>query len=265
MYNPSIHLTVPDLSRFRFPPANLPVIVPPPEDNAQLKSPIAINTKLYNSVLNVEVPLTIATCYIVTVLLLNTYNRRRGYKPWAISQSRVFHLFKIIHNAALVVFSGVTFYAMYRALEHTIPNYHDASLAQMADSLCKLHGPRGLGDAVAYNSTLNIWESKNENIRIAADSVPRPTDVGRLWNEGLAFWGWLFYVSKFYEVVDTFIILVQGKRCQFLQLYHHAGIMLTMWAGIRYMSPPIWLAVFLNSFIHTIMVSSVSMTRLVAG
>ncbi len=53
-------------------------------------------------------------------------------------------------------------------------------------------------------------------------------DTGRIWNEGLAFYGWIFYLSKFYEVLDTFIILAKGKLSSTLQTYHHAGAMMCM-------------------------------------
>ena len=76
-----------------------------------------------------------------------------------------------------------------------------------------------------------------------------------MWNEGLAYYGWIFYLSKFYEVLDTFIILAKGKLSSTLQTYHHAGAMLCMWAGMRYMSAPIWQFVLINSFIHSLMVS----------
>ncbi|KAL6452994.1 elo-1 Elongation of long chain fatty acids protein 1 [Candida maltosa Xu316] len=69
----------------------------------------------------------------------------------------------------------------------------------------------------------------------------------------LEVFGWLFYISKFYEVIDTIIILLKGKPSSLLQSYHHAGAMLGMWAGIRYQSPPIWIFVVFNSFIHTLM------------
>jgi hypothetical protein len=74
---------------------------------------------------------------------------------------------------------------------------------------------------------------------------------------GLALYGWMFYVSKFYEVVDTAII-VKGKRSSTLQTYHHAGARLGMWSGISYMSPPIWLWVEYNSGIHAMMVHPIS-------
>lgn len=138
-----------------------------------------------------------------------------------------------------------------------MPGLFDGSgLPGKFDALCKINGPRGLGDAVTYNSTSNLWSSKNHLVRLAEDGIlPDTTDVGRIWNEGLAFWGWFFYLSKFYEVVDTAIIILKGKRSSTLQTYHHAGAMLCMWAGMRYMSPPIWMFALVNSGIHTIMVS----------
>ena len=145
---------------------------------------------------------------------------------------------------------------MGRAIAHSLPDFGVENFGvKVADGLCKLHGPRGLGDAATFNTTINIWEVKNTAIKLTGRGIPDPTDVGRLWNEGLAFWGWMFYVSKFYEVIDTFIILAKGKRSATLQTYHHAGAMLCMWAGIRYMSPPIWMFVFVNSGIHALMVS----------
>ncbi|GBB88452.1 hypothetical protein RclHR1_00150048 [Rhizophagus clarus] len=74
-----------------------------------------------------------------------------------------------------------------------------------------------------------------------------------LWNSALGYWGYFFYLSKFYEVVDTIIILLKGRRSSFLQTYHHAGAMITMWSGMNFKAPPIWIFVVFNSFIHSIM------------
>ncbi|OAQ99193.1 hypothetical protein LLEC1_06525 [Akanthomyces lecanii] len=66
--------------------------------------------------------------------------------------------------------------------------------------------------------------------------------------------------AKFYEVLDTFIILAKGKPSSTLQTYHHAGAMLCMWAGMRYMSAPIWVFVQFNSFIHALMYTYYTVT-----
>lgn len=218
-----------------------------------MRSPFGIQPWLFNLAMHPAVPFSFAAAYILIVLNINAYNRSRDYKPWWISKQKLFQYFVVLHNVVLAVYSAATFLAMFRAIVHTLPELAgDAGAAGVADALCKLHGPRVLGDAITYNTTINIWESKNQLIKLT-DGNPDPTDLGRLWNEGLAFWGWIFYLSKFYEVVDTLIIVAKGKRSPTLQTYHHAGAMLCMWAGMRYMSPPIWMFVFVNSAIHAMM------------
>lgn len=64
---------------------------------------------------------------------------------------------------------------------------------------------------------------------------------------------WLFYISKYYEIVDTAIILLKGKRVDLLQSYHHTGAIWTMYAGFRSAAPPVWLFVIFNSAVHSIM------------
>ena len=143
---------------------------------------------------------------------------------------------------------------MFNAVQHSWPGWNgEDGLVGVADALCKINGPRGLGSAATYNSSTNSWGVTDQAIKLLGGN-PDDTDVGRIWNEGLAFYGWLFYISKFYEVVDTFIVLAKGKQTSFLQTFHHAGAMMGTWAGIRYMSPPIWMFVFVNSGVHTVMV-----------
>ena len=258
MSGPQVYFGLPPLDLFTtFPPSNKPAALPPPIRERTFRAPFGISPWLFNLAMRPEVPALFAFTYIVTVFALNAWNRKRNHKPWWIARQPFFKPFVILHNVSLAIYSFATFVAMYRALSHTWPGFDNPNgLAGVADSLCKIHGPRGLGDAVTYNTTINIWESKNALIHMTPNGTPDHTDVGRLWNEGLAFWGWIFYLSKFYEVLDTLIIVAKGKRSATLQTYHHAGAMLCMWAGMRYMSPPIWMFVFINSFIHALTVSS---------
>ncbi|QIW96358.1 hypothetical protein AMS68_001876 [Peltaster fructicola] len=253
MAGPSVYLTLPSWDLFKFPPDPLPPTLPPPVRERSLRSPFGIQPWLFNVAMHPAVPFGFAAAYILIVLNVNAYNTSRNFKPWWISKQRLFKYFVVLHNIVLAIYSAATFLAMFRAIVHTLPDLAgDAGAAGVADALCKLHGPRVLGDAITYNTTINIWESKNQLIKLTGGN-PDPTDLGRLWNEGLAFWGWIFYLSKFYEVVDTLIIVAKGKRSPTLQTYHHAGAMLCMWAGMRYMSPPIWMFVFVNSAIHAMM------------
>ncbi len=70
---------------------------------------------------------------------------------------------------------------------------------------------------------------------------------------GMSFWITHFYVSKYYEFIDTWVVLLKGRSPIFLQTYHHAGIVLVMWALCVTHCTPVIVLVFLNSFIHTLM------------
>lgn len=263
MSGPSIYLDLPPASLFKFPPASIPETVPPPSADYIRASPFSISATTYNALLDAKVPITVAILYAATVTLLNAINKQRGNKPWAISQTWFFHAFVLAHNILLAGYSALTFAALIRALQQTWPGWtNEHGIAGALDALCKLHGPRGFGDAATFNDTSSLWEVKNKLIHLGESGLPESTDVGRLWNEGLAFWGWLFYVSKFYEVLDTAIIIAKGKRSSTLQTYHHAGAMLGMWAGIRYMSPPIWMFVLVNSGIHALMYTYYTLSTL---
>jgi hypothetical protein len=208
--------------------------------------------------LDPKVPLTIAVVYAVTVKALNAYNKSTGKRPWAFSQTRAFFAFVVLHNVFLAVYSAWTWWGMLGALRRSVASPWGADgLAGFTDSVCRLHGQAGLGRGIMYDEQLGdhgSWQTFSSDMALGADGRPLATDTGRIWNEGLAFYGWIFYLSKFYEVLDTFIILAKGKFSSTLQTYHHAGAMLCMWAGMRYMSPPIWMFVFVNSGIHAMMV-----------
>jgi len=74
-----------------------------------------------------------------------------------------------------------------------------------------------------------------------------------LWNQGLGKWAWIFYVSKFYEFIDSWVLTLKGYKVSFLQKYHHGGIVLCMYAGCLAQANWLVFVVALNSFIHTLM------------
>jgi hypothetical protein len=252
-----LRLSLSDAAMFQLPPSDDPeTVLPPPPGSMWSASAFSIPPWIYHAALDIRVPVTIASVYAVTVVMLNAYNRSHGNKPWAISKTRAFFYSVVAHNVVLALYSGWTFLGMMQAARRTVSSpLGPTGLVGMVDSLCKIHGTTGLGNAIGYNTNDSKWESYSPLANlVAVTGTPDPANLGRLWNEGLAFYGWLFYVSKFYEVMDTAIIIAKGKRSSTLQTYHHAGAMMCMWSGIRYMSPPIWMFVLVNSFIHTLMV-----------
>jgi hypothetical protein len=64
-----------------------------------------------------------------------------------------------------------------------------------------------------------------------------------------------FYLSKYYEFFDTFLLYLNGKTPLFLQKYHHIGAVLSWHLMWVYKVDVVWMASLLNSFVHTIMYS----------
>ncbi|KAK2070100.1 hypothetical protein P8C59_004628 [Phyllachora maydis] len=263
--SPSAFFSLPPASLFAFPPTTSPAfLLPPPQPGtAASVPPFPIPEHVYHGLLDPRVPVTVAALYAVTAKALNAYNKSTGRKPWALSQTATFRGFVIAHNIVLALYSAWTFRGMLGTMRRSMVSpWGPAGLAGFADSVCRLNGPAGLGRAAFYDDTLGAWRTRAPDTTDSpvSGSAPSPLDAGRIWNEGLAFYGWLFYLSKFYEVLDTLVILAKGKLSSTLQTYHHAGAIMCMWAGMRYMSPPIWMFVLVNSGIHAIMYTYYTLT-----
>ncbi|PNY28050.1 Elongation of fatty acids protein [Tolypocladium capitatum] len=255
--------SLPDAGLFSFPPSGVPAPLPPASVPFSILRPFNIPDNVFAAALDPRVPLTLATLYAVSAKALNKCNRSRSQRPWPISRTRPFAVFVVLHNVFLAVYSAWTFWGMLGGMRRGIANpLGPGGLAATADSFCRLHGPAGLGSSIYFNETSARWTSADPAALASGMHAGSPSSaqMGRIWNEGLAYYGWIFYLSKFYEVLDTFIILAKGKFSSTLQTYHHAGAMMCMWAGMRYMSAPIWMFVLVNSFIHALMYTYYTLT-----
>ncbi|KAJ2784483.1 hypothetical protein H4R18_001105 [Coemansia javaensis] len=76
---------------------------------------------------------------------------------------------------------------------------------------------------------------------------------GLLWSGKLLEHGFLFYLSKYYEFLDTAIILAKGRPASRLQTFHHAGAVAIMWLGNYTRAPYLTFFVLENSLIHSLM------------
>ncbi|KAJ1888857.1 hypothetical protein LPJ66_008355 [Kickxella alabastrina] len=83
-----------------------------------------------------------------------------------------------------------------------------------------------------------------------------------LRGDKLLMHGFLFYLSKYYEFIDTMIILAKGRRATSLQTFHHSGAVVIMWMGNFVHSPYLAFFVFENSIIHTLMYIYYSLTAM---
>jgi hypothetical protein len=84
---------------------------------------------------------------------------------------------------------------------------------------------------------------------------------GEQWKD-ISFFAWTFYISKVYEFVDTWILLVKGVKPAILQTFHHTGAVLAMWVLVVTENPATWIFVVLNSLIHTFMYCYYTLTAL---
>ena len=91
----------------------------------------------------------------------------------------------------------------------------------------------------AYRNGYNVWGNAYN---------PKET--------ALAHYIWVFYVSKMYEFLDTFIMLLKNnlKQVSFLHVYHHATISF-MWWMIAHRAPggDAYFSAALNSWVHVCM------------
>lgn len=205
-------------------------------------------TAVFDASMKVSTPLTIAIVYFSLVHFINPIVLRRQIRqakilekdadkmtekelkrlkpaPYKIAKYPLFKLFVLLHNVFLCAYSMWTFFGMLSSfgryiLKMKLKTQSDAFLLNFIYAVCDIE------EGVFQQNT------RDHNLTI---------------------FGWWFYILKFYEVLDTVIILLKGRPLSLLQSYHHAGAMMCMWSGIRYQSPPIWIFVVFNSFIHSLM------------
>jgi len=66
----------------------------------------------------------------------------------------------------------------------------------------------------------------------------------------LYFWLYIFFLSKFYELLDTVFIVLRKAPLRFLHFYHHSMTFFLCWVCLEYSIPVQWIATSLNAFVH---------------
>jgi len=75
----------------------------------------------------------------------------------------------------------------------------------------------------------------------------------RLGSGMLPFWFYLFYASKFYELLDTVIIVLKKRPIIFLHIYHHFITIVLVYSMALWKVAVSWLAISLNLTVHIFM------------
>lgn len=69
----------------------------------------------------------------------------------------------------------------------------------------------------------------------------------------LRFWVDAFYMSKYWELLDTVLLVLRKKPLSFLHVYHHAVVIPEMWMFTRAELPWSLGCVVMNSGVHVVM------------
>lgn len=70
----------------------------------------------------------------------------------------------------------------------------------------------------------------------------------------LYYWAYIFYLSKFYELLDTYLLVLKKKPVIFLHVFHHTVMPFVVWSGLQgKWAMALWSSTFWNSFVHIVM------------
>jgi len=73
----------------------------------------------------------------------------------------------------------------------------------------------------------------------------------------LYFWSYMFYISKYYEMLDTFLALLKGTSPPHfgLHVYHHTLVPLMVWNWLEQRQTLQFPGLLFNTFVHMVMYS----------
>jgi GNS1/SUR4 family len=77
---------------------------------------------------------------------------------------------------------------------------------------------------------------------------PDAEPSGRLY-----FWSYVYYLSKFYEFVDTLFLALRRKPTSFLHVFHHALVVVMAWLWVDQRQTLQWGGLLTNTAVHVVM------------
>lgn len=80
-------------------------------------------------------------------------------------------------------------------------------------------------------------------------------EEGTVGTGSLYFWSYIYYLSKYYELLDTVLNLLKGSRMPNfkLQVYHHVVVIFMAWAWCETAQSLQFIGLLFNTFVHVVM------------
>ena len=71
----------------------------------------------------------------------------------------------------------------------------------------------------------------------------------------LFFWSYIYYLSKYYELFDTVIVILQKRRLPhfYLHIFHHSAVIPMAYMWVEYKQTLHWGGLIFNTIVHVIM------------
>eukprot|EP00568_Trieres_chinensis_P008472 CAMPEP_0183295488 /NCGR_PEP_ID=MMETSP0160_2-20130417/3425_1 /TAXON_ID=2839 ORGANISM="Odontella Sinensis, Strain Grunow 1884" /NCGR_SAMPLE_ID=MMETSP0160_2 /ASSEMBLY_ACC=CAM_ASM_000250 /LENGTH=229 /DNA_ID=CAMNT_0025456977 /DNA_START=92 /DNA_END=778 /DNA_ORIENTATION=+ len=82
-------------------------------------------------------------------------------------------------------------------------------------------------------------------------------DGGKAASGSLYYWSYVYYLSKYYELLDTALQLARGKPPPHfvLHVYHHATVLIMAWAWVDTKQSLHFIGLAFNTAVHVVMYS----------
>lgn len=116
--------------------------------------------------------------------------------------------------------------------------------------LCVLSGAMGFG---IIAEVLRVLVAPTPNLKVSPLREVLCDTTSSFMTGRMGWWMYIFYVSKYYEFVDTVIMVLTKRRLNFLHVYHHCIVLPLFYV---YMSTSMvlqWIIVVANCFVHVAM------------
>jgi hypothetical protein len=69
------------------------------------------------------------------------------------------------------------------------------------------------------------------------------------------FWSYIFYLSKYYELLDTLIMVLKRRPLTFLHVFHHAVVLVMSFLWLEFVQSLQVIALLTNTSVHMLMYS----------